>query len=166
MNNYQLFKGNKEIKAVNMDKFTAQDDVNEYLGKGLVSLGYVRADSSEQAIARIDFVSQRQCVSSEKNNSEAMPTFDSNYKTAQLVSSFISGFGWFIFACGIFGVLIAISADSGRYGFSMAQFFAAASPGFIGLISGLFLVASAQVMRATVDNADHSYQILAHLKKD
>ncbi|WP_418641473.1 hypothetical protein ACNUDM_08295 [Vibrio chaetopteri] len=92
--------------------------------------------------------------------------YESKYKTAQFVSQLISGFGWFIFACGILIILIGLDSGSGRYGFNIWQAIAAATPGFVTLVSGLFLVASGQVMRATIDNADHTNQILSHLKQE
>ncbi|EHI9302748.1 hypothetical protein J9097_004401 [Vibrio vulnificus] len=163
MDNYQLFKNASRIEAVNMNQFTARDDVQDLLADGFMSLGFVMASSQEDAISKENTASPTGNPKSEQTPNIA---YESNYKTAQLVSKIISGFGWFIFSLGIIGLLMSLGAGNTRYGFIMSQFIAAAAPGFVALISGLFLVAAGQVMKATVDNADHTYQIFSHLKNN
>ncbi|HFQ5018332.1 TPA: hypothetical protein ACGUP9_004422 [Vibrio vulnificus] len=167
MDNYQLFKNASRIEAVNMNQFTARDDVQDLLAGGFISLGFVMASSQEDAISKENTASPTESVI-DNPKSEQIPNiaYESKYKTAQLVSKIISGFGWFIFTLGIIGLLMSLGAGNTRFGFSMSQFIAVAAPGFVALISGLFLVAAGQVMKATVDNADHTYQIFSHLKNN
>lgn len=167
MNNYQLFKSEDKVEAVNMDKFTASDDVSELLARHYVSVGFVHAASSEEAISNIGEVSSETLVvEKSKPDGQNVLEYESKYKTAQLVSTIVSGFGWVIFVVGIFAILAALGAGNTRYGFIMSQFIAAAIPGFSALVAGLFLVAAGQVMKATVDNADHTYQILHSMKNN
>ncbi|USD61251.1 hypothetical protein J4N45_04560 [Vibrio sp. SCSIO 43140] len=67
METYQVFKKEEKFEAVNMDKFTARDDVNEYLSNGFRSLGNVEASSIEKAIAvaRVDLVELEESDSKE-----------------------------------------------------------------------------------------------------
>jgi len=81
-------------------------------------------------------------------------TYHSEYSTARKISMLISFLGWVVFAGGV------IAAFSG-----MARGLLTSLPGLGIAVSGLFLVAAGQVTRATVDNADHTREILNHLQE-
>ena len=86
-----------------------------------------------------------------KNQKAAV--YRSEYEAARKVSAFISFLGWVLAALGIIAALIAASDGDARFW------------AMVGVaISGLFLVAAGQVTRATVDNADHTREILNLLR--
>ena len=72
--------------------------------------------------------------------------YRSKYGTARFVSLLVSLAGWLLFLAGLVSV------------FRMPLL--AMLPGIGVAVSGLFLVASGEVMRASVDNADHTREIL------
>ena len=89
--------------------------------------------------------------------------YKSQYETSRKVSMFISGFGWLVFAIGIIAALAGlVSGLQSRYGLGVMGVL----PGIGLVVSGLMMVVAGQVTRATVDNADHTREILALLKKD
>lgn len=92
------------------------------------------------------------------------PKYSSTYSTARSVAAIVSFFGWILVGIGILGV--AFLVDQTR---DLKQLFS--GMGGIGAIvsllvsvAGLFLVASGQVVRGTVDNADNTGEILAIIK--
>jgi len=90
--------------------------------------------------------------------------YESDYKTARGIASLISFLGWVSVAIGvILALTIFIGLSSQRYGVA-ESIFISLLPSIGLVISGLFLVAAGQVTRATVDNADHTREILIHLK--
>lgn len=89
--------------------------------------------------------------------------YQSEYGVARKVSMFISLLGGIIFSVGIIIAFMDIvggpgSRDGG--GVSTLSFWS----GLGSAVSGLFLVASGQISRATVDNADHTREILNIIK--
>ncbi|MDU0111747.1 hypothetical protein RT723_01715 [Psychrosphaera aquimarina] len=94
-------------------------------------------------------------------NSEPQVNHSSNYATAIGVSRFISFLGWVVFALGIIVLLIGVGKSS-QYGSEALLVTLFPSIGLT--ICGLFLVAAAQVTKATVDNADHTREILVLLR--
>ncbi len=82
--------------------------------------------------------------------------YRSSYETTRKVSKFISLLGWVTFALGLIGAVMALGNDWG----SLLEMLL----GLGGAISGLFLVVVGQVSRATVDNADHTREILNILR--
>lgn len=83
------------------------------------------------------------------------PEYNSDYGAARGISSFISGVGWLVVIIGIFSALAGTGQGSAL----------AILPGVGLAVSGILLVASGQVTRAAVDNADHTREILTLLKK-
>ena len=83
---------------------------------------------------------------------------------------FISFLGWLVFAGGVIAVFAGVIAAfagmaSGlqsqyRGGVSILALLPALLPGLGIEVSGLLLVAAGQLTRATVDNADHTREIL------
>jgi hypothetical protein len=87
--------------------------------------------------------------------------YRSSYETTRKVSKFISLLGWVTFALGLIGAVMALG--NYRWGPYWGALLAMV-PGLVGVISGLFLVVAGQVSRATVDNADHTREILNVLR--
>ncbi|MEH0689237.1 hypothetical protein H4F17_09205 [Vibrio cholerae] len=50
MTNYQIFKKENSVKAIDADKFTARDDINDAISEGYSSLGFFEANSEDEAI--------------------------------------------------------------------------------------------------------------------
>ena len=90
--------------------------------------------------------------------------YKSNYGIAQFVVGILSFIGWETILVGVMLVLIGFGSSSKYYELSFIQHIGFISPGFITMVSGLFSIAASQIVKATVDNADHSYQIMMHLK--
>ena len=90
-------------------------------------------------------------------------SYESQYETGRKVATFISFLGWLFFVAGLLSALAGLASgfQDGYGGVSII----AMLPGLGIAVSGLFLVASGQVTRATVDNADHTREILALLRE-
>ncbi len=94
-------------------------------------------------------------VSSVKNTGACQ----SDYEVARKISKFLSFLGWLVFAVGVIAAIAGlVSGTQSRYGGGVSLL--ALLPGLGISVSGLFLVAAGQVTRATVDNADHTREIL------
>lgn len=106
------------------------------------------------------YVEQSELKDSNKTIASNKPEgYQSDYDVARKISEFISFLGWVVFAIGVTTAFIClISGTQSRYGEAVS--FLAILPGLGVAISGLFLVAAGQVTRATVDNADHTREIL------
>ncbi|WP_427982725.1 hypothetical protein [Agarivorans sp.] len=89
------------------------------------------------------------------------PSYKSDYRVAKGLSSFISGIGWII--C-IIGIVIALILLTQNTSYSRSGAIISSLSGFAVSIAGLFLVAAGQITRATVDNADHTREIMLILK--
>lgn len=89
--------------------------------------------------------------------------YQSEYVTARMVSKFISFLGWVVFTIGII-VVFASMASNQQSIFGDASTYLVLLPGLATVVSGLFLVAAGQVTRATVDNADHTREILNEIR--
>ena len=98
--------------------------------------------------------------------SETPKTYQSNYSSAQLVVTILSIVGWFTVFIGVVLSLISMASATSLYAPSFLAVITLMSPGFITAISGIFSVAAAQFLEATVDNADHTYLILKHLESN
>ena len=97
--------------------------------------------------------------SSKTSASKSSESYQSDYDVARKISKFISFLGWVVFAIGViaaFAGLVSGTQSSYVGGGSLL----AILPGLGVAISGLFLVTAGQVTRATVDNADHTREIL------
>ncbi|WP_240205261.1 hypothetical protein [Vibrio sp. CyArs1] len=153
MNTYVVLEKSGIRVAVNIVSDDAGDEIRALENEGFVIVNNaIQANSKEAAIAAL---TRKKTV----NNP------DSNYSTAKLISSLISVIGWTVFAVGIIVLLLSLGMLGGRYGVNFWLFLSAIAPGAGTMVSGLFLVATAQVVRATVDNADNSRQILEHLQR-
>lgn len=89
--------------------------------------------------------------------------YKSKYGTARTVSIFISFLGWVVFVGGLIAAFTGMTGGlQGRYSGEVST--VALLPGIGMAVAGLFLVAAGQVTRATVDNADHTREILNFIK--
>ena len=91
--------------------------------------------------------------------------YQSEYETARVISKFMSFIGWLFFAAGIFSSAFAGTVSSLQSDYNGGTIILALLPGLGLTVSGLFLVAAGQVTRATVDNADHTREILRVIRK-
>lgn len=107
------------------------------------------------------FNSQSKNINPGQPNKEQGLLLQSNYKTALAVSQFVEFIGWAVVVVGVIAFLVGLSSASYERGAS----FLAIIPGLGLAIAGLFLVMGSQVTRATVDNADHTREILIILNK-
>ena len=90
--------------------------------------------------------------------------YRSEYETARKVSMFISFLGWVVFAGGVIAAFAGMASGlQSRYSGGVSIL--AVLPGLGIAVSGLFLVAAGQATRATVDNADHTREILSLLRE-
>ncbi|MGH8583064.1 MAG: hypothetical protein ACREWG_09825 [Gammaproteobacteria bacterium] len=90
--------------------------------------------------------------------------YSSTYGTARKVAGFVSFIGWILVGIGILGLGSLVQEAGG-----IKQLFSdiGAIAGILSLlvsVAGLLLVALGQVVRATVDNADNTGQMLAIIK--
>ena len=85
----------------------------------------------------------------------------SEYGTARFISQVVSGIGWAVVIMGVITGLIGMS-DGFR---SVAVLLVIVLPGIGIAVSGLFLVVAGEITRATVDNADHTREILSVIRK-
>jgi len=81
-------------------------------------------------------------------------TYVSRYKTAIFVSNLVSFFGWVLVAMGVLFAVIGLYSSLSMIGML---------PDLGTAVSGLFLVMGGQITKATVDNADHTREILQRL---
>jgi len=88
------------------------------------------------------------------------PTYTSDYGIARTVAGIISTFGWILVVVGVFVTVVPLLGGNAR--FSVAWF--AMMPGLGTVASGFLMIMGAQVTQATVDNADHTREILAEMR--
>lgn len=109
------------------------------------------------------------CVDTHKriDNSalEQDTTYNSTeYGLARSMCSAVMFIGWVFIALGVVStfVLFFTGLNSEYGGLSLLSIL----PGIGIIVTGLFLIVTAQVTKATVDNADHTREILKILSKD
>ena len=94
-------------------------------------------------------------------NSKAAATYRSEYETVRKISIFMTLLGWVVFACGVIVALVGMAGGmQSGYGGGVSILAILILSGLGSAVSGLFLVAAGHVTRATVDNADHTREIL------
>ncbi len=110
---------------------------------------FLENQKSDQQDLHSDIPDNEEAVASTE---AALPT---EYGTARAVSGVGEFFGWLLVLFGVVLAIISSSQDMGAVGFIMA----------LGVsISGLYLAMMAQFVRATVNNADTSREILRLLQ--
>ena len=96
------------------------------------------------------------------SDSTSGASYSSDYGVARSISQVISILGWVVVAVGIIAAFSGLLAGN-RYGGGVSLI--GILPGLGIAISGLFLVVAGQITRATVDNADHTREILKLIKE-
>jgi len=162
MKHYVILKKGNVIVAVDLVTETSGDEIRSMQADGFEIVN--ESTSAQNSKEAIDKYTQS-LKSSSGSNTHAI-AYESRYKTAKFVSQLISIFGWLTFISGVGIALFGLASGNNYYGFDLWTAIALATPGFATIVSGLFLVATGQVMRATIDNADHTYQIFTHLKQN
>jgi len=92
----------------------------------------------------------------QEQSTDSITPITSKYGTARGVSAFGEVLGWLLVVIGVFLLITAVANEMGVLGLTVA---ASTS------IAGLFLVMAAQFVRATVDNADTTREILRLLQR-
>jgi hypothetical protein len=90
--------------------------------------------------------------------------YSSTYETARGVSQLVSLVGWILVAIGVGGVVFLVKQAGGFEQLFSGMGAIGAILSLLVSVAGLLLVTSGQVVRATVDNADNTGQILYLLK--
>lgn len=91
---------------------------------------------------------------SPSNVSSNLPSnVSSHYSAGQTIASLAAFLGWLLVLLSVFLLMLSIGERIELVALSV-----------FGIVSGLFLVMSAQATRAVMDNADHSRLILKELK--
>ncbi len=87
----------------------------------------------------------------------------SDYGIARVIAKIIAFMGWLTFVLGFVVVgYAAVHADGTK---NLDVILVIVLPGIGMIITGLFLIVSGQITRATVDNASHTKYILLHLRR-
>lgn len=161
-----------DVKITSIEQFESTFQLAKELEKEKVKLVILKKDKNKYSIKinplnDLDFTVEEMSKPSSNISTSLLEnypnknSYSSNYSTAIGVSKFIAFLGWLMFSLGIIGALTGIS-ESSKYG---GGFMLAALLPSIGIsLSGLFLVVAGQVTKATVDNADHTREILALLR--
>lgn len=150
MNNQNVPDG-----MISVEKFSQQKGITNEKAISMIRDGFY----SGRIVGEQWYVNTNE-LDANKINSPKINTYlnNSNYSTGRAVASFISGCGWFIV---FVGVILTLVLSNSTYNFN----FLAILPGISMAIVGLFMVATGQVTKATVDNADHTREIMLYLKE-
>lgn len=89
--------------------------------------------------------------------------YTSQYSVGRAVASVIGVFGWALVVLGGISAVMA-AANNGSTGMG-AMSFVRVMPGLGALVGGFLLIMGAQVTKATIDNADHTREILKTLER-
>jgi hypothetical protein len=156
MNKQQLFETarNAHINEQNIPKARSlyQSVISQYPKSEEASL-------AEQELFRIEYnedeVSLKQGSANDRSASKAgkSHTYSSTYETARGVANTIATIGWVIVGLSLL-ITVALIKEAGPMGLG----------GLLLSVSGFVVVALGQILRATVDNADNTGQILALIK--
>ena len=117
----------------------------------------VSQDGTESAKVN-DFKSLKEDVA----KSDYSTDYASTYGTARMIAQFVSFVGWVVVGISVLILLVSlVKSTESHGGFALMGLF----PSLAGVISGLLLVMSGQLTRATVDTADNTGQMLAVMKR-
>jgi hypothetical protein len=119
-------------------------------------------DSKEAELARAMRykITHKEKTAAASTSTSTAP-YTSDYGTARGIAQVISVIGWIVVAVGSLAAIAGLSGSNQFGGVSLL----AVLPGLGIAVSGLLLVVAGQVTRATVDNADHTREILKLLKE-
>ena len=145
--------------AVNLNKENAQNDLESLRLEGYkVIIEEVDAEDSSDALQKAKLLNMT------KSKTKATVEYQSKYKTGLVIANIIAVIGWFMVVIGIENMLAGSVKTLDQYIWSYGIMFNAMLPGFTIFFSGLFSIASSQVIKATADNADNTHRIYQHLK--
>src|SRR6266446_8258492 len=97
-------------------------------------------------------------------------SYVSTYRTAKVISGFVSFIGWVILTLSILalvGIILALSQMPNNQSFDMfvqSIIFVRVLSTVGGIVSGLLLIAAGQFSRAALDSADYNGEMLAMMK--
>jgi len=89
----------------------------------------------------------------------ANANYERSYGTARTISSILELVGWIIVGAGVLLIFAALGTIGG-YRFGLFDIFLPLAPGISLIITGLFMVMAVQIMRATVDSAEMTREML------
>ena len=149
MKKYLIMIKNDEVVAIEQETLHFEEDIKHYKQKGFIGEEaevIIEADSEADAIRK--FSPQKKVTT--------------NYNTGKSVYSFMEVVGWIFVAIGIIIAIISVATFILQFN-RIATFSAlllASIPGISLSIGGLFAIATAQVMKATIATAENTQQIL------
>ncbi|MDN2662644.1 hypothetical protein OW492_04540 [Psychromonas sp. 14N.309.X.WAT.B.A12] len=162
---YKILQKTTVTLAVDIMSERADEETKQLQEQGYKIVCYeLEAQSASEAIDKWDLQNQIKSDNAKVNTKVYKPDYESNYNVAQLVTTILSFIGWCTVIVGVIIIFVGFGSMAGRYNPNFFQVIIAMTPGFITIMTGLFSVACAQFLKATVDNADQTYQILKHLK--
>lgn len=89
--------------------------------------------------------------------------YTSTYGTSRMIATFVSFVGWVVVGISALIILVSLAKSTGPYGgFALIGLF----PALGGVVSGLFLVMTGQLTRATLNTADNTGQMLSLMKRN
>lgn len=171
MNKYTIMSKGGDFVAVELGLFQTPKDIEHYK-----SLGYygdednqsllVYANTKEEAIAKFQNGEIEQIiVEPKRSKADREVPATPNYKTGKFAYSMLEIFGWILIVLGILAAVVSLNQLSGYRGYNsgFAMTIALLTPGISMAIGGLFSIAFAQVMKATIATAENSQMVLEEI---
>ena len=131
-------------------------DRADYFCKQILEV-YPESNAAQDAKEVLDGLPERSVTKPLTSPNTGSNSQTSNYTTARGVSYIIEFLGWALVVVGVFAMIYSATQNSGVMGVLI---------GIALTIGGLLQVMGAQIVRATVDNADHTGEMLAIMKSD
>lgn len=91
--------------------------------------------------------------------------YRSDYGVARGVSKFIAFVGWLVFGVGLVCAGVGIGLLLQPLGTQDPLSYSAIGLGIVQAVAGLMMIVGAQLTRATIDNADHTREIMQMLRQ-
>ncbi|MFA5924354.1 MAG: hypothetical protein WC856_24190 [Methylococcaceae bacterium] len=158
----------KELIAIWQTKGGADGNITEEgleaIRQILVERGIDSPNQSPAGLADDIGLSSASMTDTVRGAAEIMTLSGWSYGTARGVAKVISFVGWlFVGICTVASVVM-VNVTGGFSDLFNGPGVIVLAPILIGAVAGFLLVAAGQVLRATVDNADNTGQILALIK--
>jgi hypothetical protein len=158
----------KELIAIWQTKGGADGNIPEEgleaIRQILVERGIDSPNQSPAGLANDIGLSSASITDTVRDAADLMTLSGWSYGTARSVARVISFVGWiFVGICTVSSVVM-VNVTGGFSHLFNGPGAIVLAPILIGAVSGFLLVAAGQVLRATVDNADNTGQILALIK--
>jgi hypothetical protein len=97
-------------------------------------------------------------VESATSVNKSIYEYQTEYSVSRIVSFIVSFVGWVVVLVGSIVVFSAVTSDAKTIGGALSM--VAILPGVGAVIAGFVLILWAQILRAAVDNADHTREIM------